>query len=302
MASTWLKTYFYNQGMNSAPGAVLPWMPLEGMGPLHVADGVHDDMVSESMSVRAARELPLHPSVFKECVDRLDLTKAASVAQFDKVMSAVSVDRGIVPKVVYPKRCGGRCKSDDGESVIVILRSNFLRMMTRFVAAKCREYKCKPPLLSLKQFMFVIEIHDAKARHLEHVVQLTLANAQAGPHPAFQGFLRFNLPDEVDRSVRVEADVSRTIGVIVVPSCAEFINCKHKSATTFLDPVNTGSLGVVTVDELADSVVGQIRGYQHDELVEVSIVVSLVKHDSVLGTWIDSFGCTTQTELAICSI
>ena len=174
----------------------------------------------------AVASMPINARMYKRCVSAIGDTKEVAHTKFKQTMQACATtcNDPIPRKLDYPQLCHGYCISDVHNNHHE-LRQRIHLMLTQFVRQMCKLHTCKPVQLSLYAFMFSFEICSLTSRRLHGVFQLSLGNAQSGPHPAFQGFVRF----KVVTSLSEAAPIGEFIlpGALVEPECGEYVICNR---------------------------------------------------------------------------
>ena len=177
-------------------------VPIDGIsGPLHlslVSSASDDTKLSiTGVDLKLAAAQPLNPIRYAAFCRDKGIVKGKAEQSFHTMASTVAAEPlvPVVPeKVKYSERCCELCRDDPANGKALRLKNAFKLTMTSFVKDMCSRHKCLPVQVALLEPMFWMEVVTGTRRTTVMLGQLSLANAQAGPHEAFQGFIDFEIP------------------------------------------------------------------------------------------------------------
>ena len=116
----------------------------------------------------------------------------------------------------------------------------------------CGVYDCKPPILSQKNLLITIERSKGSSRDLLRILKLSLANAQFGHHPSFQGFVimkksKSGLREDTGDRLGLPLE-GATVEPTHLPHVVSQCRCVHD----FLASSGVGALETFSIGEVAD--------------------------------------------------
>ena len=267
--------------------------PAALMGEIAPHAGLSVAMAEAATKEEDADTMPIHPEVYTQLLAQHGLENVEAISSAYKAFATrLATDDKSVPEEVIKivPLCGKYCNNDPCNAKLIRLRKALLDMQTKFVAAKCKLLKCRPPALYREQFLLVFELDTPSLPdRATHFAQLALANARAGSYDPFQGYMRMQLktlPD-FDPEEKSAGEFSY-IGAVVGTQHDAQVVVQHQD-DKFLDDNLCGASQVVTHEEVADEIL---------ELVDVTLTaipdherpkihVYLREHEWMKGTWSD---------------
>jgi len=235
--------------------------PLCGDAPLHTAvDATDGHFVGQACDVAVAKTAPLHVSRYEAHCGKEGLRKGDTARTFTEKVSYVAPNTGAIPKLPYLRCCHGVCGRSLGDELLLLrMKERLTGELATFARDMASKYKLKFPQLPRREFMLMfniasLAIDSCADRRVIFIGQLVRCNAQSGPHPARQVFLRMSIQSAVETG---DAPLQSSH---LAPVARQYVESVRSSAQVggALYAGRCGALDMYTTDELVHEVLVRI--------------------------------------------
>lgn len=271
----------------------LPLVPMDGLVGLMSLPDLAGLPHSNSGTIACGADLsrastdPIHPARYESFCNVGSVTKAQAVQSFTQMSTTVAAEplHGRVPKKVkYTKLCSELCANDGSNKLPLRLKSaitDTISDLAEFLAAR---KGCKPLEIPLCEAMLWLEAVTSTVRRTTDVCQLTFANARSGPHDAFQGFVRFQLPADLAFDADPSDTSCRLAGKVVRPLHDEFVEVQGIQGS-LVDPMGIGCLSIADASKVAANALAPIMDLSDTDRLDTAVCLRLVTHVRVAREW-----------------